>query len=76
MSNNVYVDYDMAHKIVDSRPNLYWDGWTIVEWRRDSEGFFNKNGSFRNGQWGRTMRRMDVSSSGTWKVPAKYVMDK
>jgi hypothetical protein len=76
MNNNVYVDYDKAHSIVDASSNLHWDGWTIVEWRKDSDAFFNKHGSFRNGQWGRVIRRIGVSENGTWKVPAKYVMDK
>jgi len=69
--NQVYVDYDAAHNIVDSHRNLFWDGWTIVEWKATPDGFFKKNGVFRNNRWG-VARRYEPGNNG-WKVPVKYV---
>jgi hypothetical protein len=76
VSNLVEIDYDTAHKVVDSNNSLYWNGWTIVEWKKNDDAFFKKNGSFRNGSWGLVVRTVPVSESGTWKVPSKYVMAK
>lgn len=67
----VSVDYDRAHSIVDSNYSLFWDGWTIVEWKPYKDAFYKKNGLFRNGKWG-VARRYEPSDIG-WKVPAKYV---
>jgi hypothetical protein len=74
MANFENVDYDTAHKIVNKNKNMFWDGWTIVEWRRDPDGYFSKNGMFRNGQWGKVVRNISVSNDGTWKVPVKYAV--
>jgi hypothetical protein len=70
------IGYDTAHEVVSRNPNLYWDGWDILEWKKDADAFFNKKGLFRNGSWGRVVRKTSVSDNGTWKVPAKYVMGK
>lgn len=69
------VGHDAAHDIVSKNPSLYWDGWDIIEWKKYDDAIFQKNGAFRNGKWGKCFR-MPVSNNGTWKVPAKYVMDK
>lgn len=66
------VDYNTAHKIVDSNKNLSWNGWTIIEWKKNPDGYWNKFGSFRNGSWG-VERKMPVQDNGTWRVPVKYV---
>ena len=66
------VDYTTAHNVVESNNALSWDGWTIVEWKKNPDGFWNKFGSQRNNVWG-VERRMAVQDDGTWKVPAKYV---
>ncbi len=66
------VDYETAHKIVEKNYSLHWNGWTIVEWKKNPDAFFNKNGMFRNGSWG-AVRQFPVDSDGTWKVPVKYV---
>jgi hypothetical protein len=68
----VKIDYKTAHNAVDNNNSLHWNGWNIVEWKKNPDAFFNKNGSFRNGNWGMT-RQFPVDSDGTWKVPEKYV---
>lgn len=69
--NQVSIDYDTAHKIVDKNINLFWDGWTIVDWKPLRDGIYKKNGMFRNNKWG-VSRRYESGNNG-WKVPAKYV---
>lgn len=67
----VNVDYDTAHKIVESNPNLSWDGWKIVDFKKDFKAEFSANGVRLNNQWG-FFRVYDVDADG-WKVPQKYV---
>lgn len=69
--SQAFVDYDAAHAIVDSNKNLFWDGWTIVDWKPLKDGFYKKNGMFRNGMWG--VARKYYPGSNGWKVPSKYV---
>lgn len=38
-------------RIVDSRPDLSWDGWDVVRYKKNNNAQFDKNGVFRNGQW-------------------------
>ena len=66
------LNYEAAHKVVDANYNLYWDGWDIKSWRRDHKGFFNKQGIFKNGNWG-IVECFAMEDDGTWKVPDKYV---
>lgn len=69
--NNRFVDYDQAHVLVDKFPNLFWDGWDIVEWRSNKDGFYKKNGMYRNGRWGTALRY--IPGDKGWKVPKRYV---
>lgn len=66
-----FIDYGSAHSIVDRHDNLFWDGWTIVDWKPSRDGFYKKNGMFRNGTWG-VVRKYTPGTNG-WKVPEKYV---
>lgn len=65
------IDYDEAHKVVDSNKNLFWDGWTIVDWKPFKDAIYKKNGMFRNGKWG--VAKTYKPEKDGWKVPAKYV---
>jgi hypothetical protein len=65
------INYEEAHTIVDSNKNLFWDGWTIVDWKPYKDALYKKNGLFRDGKWG-VSRRYTPDANG-WKVPAKYV---
>ena len=67
----VNIDYDKAHGLVDEIKSLYWDGWTIVDWKPFKDAFYKKNGMFRDGRWG-VAKRYEPGVNG-WKVPAKYV---
>ena len=36
------IGYEEAHAIVEKNKSLYWDGWTIVDWKADSLGEMSK----------------------------------
>jgi hypothetical protein len=72
--NFINVGYDKAHAFVSANKNLFWNGWEIVETRKDADAIFNKHGIFRNGSWHKVVRRTTLGSDGTWKVPTKYDM--
>jgi hypothetical protein len=63
--------YEKAHKIVDSNRSLFWDGWTIVEFKPSRDSVTSKNAIFKNGRWGYS-KRFEPGENG-WKVPGKYV---
>jgi hypothetical protein len=67
----VTVDYDTAHLIVESNKNLSWDGWKIIDFKKDFKAEFSNNGIRVNDSWG-FYRVYDLDSDG-WKVPTKYV---
>jgi hypothetical protein len=66
------VNHDQAESIVKSNRELFWDGWTIVSWYRNPEGYSSKYGMFRKGSWG-IARRFPMKSDGTWEIQNKYV---
>jgi hypothetical protein len=52
--------------------DAFWDGYTLVVWKRDASGFSNKRGMFRNNTWGLT-NRFAMNDKGTWELPDRYV---
>jgi hypothetical protein len=74
MKDLVELDYTKAHSFVEknSRIGFFWDGWDIVKWTENENGFTQKNGMFRNNKWGHSMK-IPMTNSGTWKVLSKYV---
>lgn len=63
------LDYTSAHEYVDkmSRRGFFWDGWDMVRWVPNDNGFTSKNGMFRNNRWG-IVFRTKVSDDGIWRV--------
>lgn len=74
MSNYTDLNYQDAHDFVSKNKyrGFYWDGWTIVKWTKNPNGYSQTNGSFKNNEWGYEVR-IPVSNKGTWKVLTKYV---
>lgn len=74
MKNLVELNYEQAHKFVEKNKALgfFWDGWDIVKWTENENGFSQKNGIFRNSKWGHAMR-ISLTDNGTWKVLERYV---
>ena len=75
MANNlVELTYDKANKFVEKTKHLgfFWDGWTMIKWTENDNGFMQKNGMYRNGKWGHAMR-IPMTDNATWMVLSKYV---
>lgn len=66
------LNYKEAHQLVDSRPNMFWDGWTlvVVDTRRD--GMMHKRGIYFHDKWA-LQERYSVLPTGKWRLPAKHV---
>lgn len=45
----------------------FWEGWDLIIWRPNGEGYIRRNGMFRNGRWG-THYRHEPDSNGRYKV--------
>jgi hypothetical protein len=59
------LNYDAVHRFVDGFPNASWDGYTLELFKPTPRGFTNKNGAFRNGQWG-LLDRIAPDDKGIW----------
>ena len=68
----VNINYNTAHRIVDKNADLFWNGWTISEWKKNPDGYFKTNGLFKNNSWG-IKKDFLIKEDGTWDVPAKYM---
>ncbi len=66
------LDYESAHKLVASNKDFFWDGWNMVLFRAEPNGFMQPQGMFRNGKWG-TSINIAVNKLGQWKVPNRFV---
>jgi len=51
---------------------MFWNNYDFIIWEKNLNGFYNKDGMFRNNSWG-TFKRIKVSSNGMWILPKKYV---
>jgi hypothetical protein len=61
-----------ADQIVNHSKDLKWVGWDIVSWKKDSNGFSNKNGRFINNQWG-IQSVYPITEKG-WHLPNRYAV--
>ena len=69
----ISLDYETAHKFVEKNKdkNIFWDGYTIVQWFPSNNGYVQPNGMFRNGKWGYS-NRYNLTPQGTWEISDKY----
>lgn len=74
MSTYTELNYDQAHDFVarNKSKGFYWNGWDIMKWTPGPNGYMQKNGEFRNGTWGFTVK-IPLAGNGVWKVLTKYV---
>lgn len=66
------LDYDAAHEVVERNRFLSWDGYDIVTHRKSENGYTNKRGVFKDGEWWLQFR-YSLRPNGTWEVPEIYV---
>lgn len=50
----------------------FWDNYDLVIWNKNSNGFTNIKGLFRNNSWG-LMDKISINEQGIWKLSKKYV---
>jgi predicted FMN-binding regulatory protein PaiB len=57
--------------IVENNKSLNWDGWTVVESKKDALGYMKSNGAFINSAW-YVQKRYEPTENG-WNIPNKLV---
>jgi len=65
-------DLEVMESIVEKNKNLYWDGWTVVNFYHSEKGRTSKYGALVNGKWAVTKRC--VPDKGGWNIPDKVVV--
>jgi len=50
----------------------FWQNYNLFIWKKNPNGFTNKNGMFRNNSWG-IAEIISVNDNGIWDLPKKYV---
>ena len=50
----------------------FWNSYDLIMWKNNPAGFYNKNGMFKNSQWG-ISEKININNNGTWKLPKQYV---
>jgi cytochrome c2 len=68
----IVLDYKKAHALVENnkKNGFFWDGYTLVKWTPNPNGYMQKNGMFRNNKWG-FASIYEVNSSGLWEISDK-----
>ena len=57
--------------IITNNKNLEWDNWTVVV-LTDDDGYYTKNGVFKNGKW-KTQYRFEMVDYGVWEIPDRFL---
>jgi hypothetical protein len=59
------------NRVKTKNQEAFWNNYDLIIWKKNSDGYIEKNGMFRNG-WGMT-ETITVNEKGIWKLPKKYV---
>jgi hypothetical protein len=62
----------LRKKLNEKKLESYWENYNLIIWKKDSGGFSNTKGVYRNNNWG-IAHEFSVTSKGTWELPLKYV---
>lgn len=62
---------EQMDKIIKANPNFEWDNWTVVIYT-ENDGYYNKNGIFKDGKW-KTQYRYDMVDYGVWQIPDRFL---
>lgn len=54
-------------RIVESDPELSWDGWDVVRYKKNPSSQFDKSGILHNGSWHRKF--VFPLKDGGWSIP-------
>ena len=53
--------------IVSFRPDLEWDGWNVVHYKKNGSAQFDKKGSYKNGEWHK--KTVYAVTENGWSIP-------
>lgn len=67
----IVTSLSKMENIVKSNKNLYWDGWTVVNFYNTDKARTSKYGALVNGKWSMT-KRFSPTRTG-WNIPDKLV---
>lgn len=59
-------------QIVAYRPDLEWDGWDVVHYKKNNSAQFDISGAYKNGQWYK--KTVYPVNEGGWNIPSYMVM--
>jgi len=65
----IIKNLETMEDIVRNNKNLYWDGWTVVNFYHSDKARTSKHGSLVNGKW--AMIKRFVPDRNGWNIPEK-----
>jgi hypothetical protein len=63
--------FNEMNSIVSLNNNVEWDNWTVVV-LTDDDGYYTKNGIFKDGVW-KTQYRYEMVDYGVWEIPDRFL---
>ncbi len=63
---------EKMEQIVDKHSALSWDGWTVLEDRKNLNGATSIDGAYVNGKW--IIRKRYEPTQQGWDIPNKFGM--
>jgi hypothetical protein len=63
--------FDEMNSIVSLNNNVEWDNWTVIV-LTDDDGYYTKNGIFKDGVW-KTQYRYEMVDYGVWEIPDRFL---
>jgi hypothetical protein len=54
-------------QIVSFRPDLEWDGWNVIHYKKNSSAQFDKKGAYKDGQWYK--KTVYAVTENGWSIP-------
>lgn len=57
----------VMEQIVDHRPDLEWNGWDVIHYKKSDSAEFSQNAAFKNGSWYKKIV-YPITENG-WSIP-------
>jgi hypothetical protein len=62
----------LRNRIPKNKFDLYWNNYSLIVWEKNSSGYFDTKGIYKNNSWG-IANEFPVNPKGAWTLPLKYV---
>lgn len=59
-------------QIVSYRSDLEWEGWDVIQYKKNNSAQFDKHGAFKNGSWYK--KTIFPLNQDGWSIPNSMVM--